>query len=828
MSLFILKFKKILCNIFIICIFDTLLIILPFLLDNSFADNAIHSPKIIRVGAYDNRPKIYLNESGKIEGLFPEVLNYIAKKEGWKLVYVHGTWNQCLQRLENNEIDIMVDVAFSEERAKKYIFSNESFLINWAEVYSNSEESINSLIDLNNKKIAVMKGSIHTDGENGIIKLVNQFGIDCNFVEVVNYKKVFELISNNEVDAGVVNRIFGSLFSKSYNVKKTSVIFNPIHIKFAFPKSSPLASGLIKRIDQNLFEMKKNSDSVYHKSVYVYLSGLPRDLIFSKPDIETDKSIINLSFSEKEWIKNHPRIRFGVDPEFAPFEYITSDGLFQGMTSEYIEILNKRLGLNMQLVKYNSWKEVIEKAINKELDVLPCVCITHSRKKYLNFSMPYINFHRAIITRSDIPFLTGIQDIENMKVAVQLNSSHEDYLLENTNIKPIIYPTLKKALLATSNGRVQAFIGNFTSSAYWIRKLNLINLKVAAPVTEDTQTLHFGIRDDWPELVNIINKGLSSLGQKEEDDIRKRWINIEYKPGIASELVWKYILQIAAISVLIVVIILFWNYRLKKEIKKRIEIDKKLFAANQSLKKIDQLKSMFIASMSHELRTPLNSIIGFTGVILMGMTGPLNEKQKDHLTRVNESAKHLLALITDVIDISKIEAGKIDIFPQDVNLAKLVDEAIITIQPQLQVKKLKLNVSVPDDLNLFTDRKRLLQCIINFLSNAVKYTEEGDVTIEAQKVDSKVNIMVSDTGIGIPPEDFPKLFNAFERLDSHLRIKAGGTGLGLYLIRKLATDILEGEIFFNSKKGKGSTFGLIIPIRISASDNSLTSKEDKS
>jgi len=208
------------------------------------------------------------------------------------------------------------------------------------------------------------------------------------------------------------------------------------------------------------------------------------------------------------------------------------------------------------------------------------------------------------------------------------------------------------------------------------------------------------------------------------------------------------------------------------------------------------------------LRTPLNSIIGFTGIILQGMTGVLNEKQTDHLSRVFNSAKHLLALITDIIDISKIEAGRIDVYPEEFALPEIVDEAIMNIQPQLKAKNLALEVDVPSELQMNTDRKRLLQCVINYLSNAVKFTEQGGIKIIAREIDKEVEIRVSDTGIGIARQDISKLFEPFERLESHLRVKAGGTGLGLYLTRKLTTELLKGTIQVESKEGKGSTFGL--------------------
>ncbi|MBF0552011.1 MAG: PAS domain S-box protein, partial [Deltaproteobacteria bacterium] len=203
-----------------------------------------------------------------------------------------------------------------------------------------------------------------------------------------------------------------------------------------------------------------------------------------------------------------------------------------------------------------------------------------------------------------------------------------------------------------------------------------------------------------------------------------------------------------------------------------------LTQANIRLQELDRLKSMFIASMSHELRTPLNTIIGFTGMTLNGLSGPLNEEQEDNLRRVYRSSRHLLNLITDVIDISKIEAGRINIYPEQLMLADLVAEAVEAVQPQLREKGLTLEVEAPAGLAIVTDRKRLLQCLLNFLSNAVKFTEAGQVAVSVREVNDQFEISVSDTGIGIAEQDLPRLFEAFERLDSHLRVKAGGTGLG--------------------------------------------------
>jgi len=233
---------------------------------------------------------------------------------------------------------------------------------------------------------------------------------------------------------------------------------------------------------------------------------------------------------------------------------------------------------------------------------------------------------------------------------------------------------------------------------------------------------------------------------------------------------------------------------------------RELAVAKETAESADRLKSAFLATMSHELRTPLNSIIGFSGILLQELAGPLNEEQRKQMGMVSDSSEHLLALINDVLDISKIEAGQMVIANGQVNIRASIEKAIRTVRPIAEKKNLVINVEVAPEIGMVHgDGRRIDQVLLNLLSNAIKFTEEGNVTIECAPQDDRAVIRVFDTGIGIKRADLDKLFKPFSQVDSGLTRKYEGTGLGLSISKKLM-ELMGGTIGVESEEGKGSVF----------------------
>jgi signal transduction histidine kinase len=269
------------------------------------------------------------------------------------------------------------------------------------------------------------------------------------------------------------------------------------------------------------------------------------------------------------------------------------------------------------------------------------------------------------------------------------------------------------------------------------------------------------------------------------------------------------------VGIAITLILLFWAHRsIQQYSVQRDRAEDALREKNIELERASKAKDQFLATMSHELRTPLNAILGFTGTLLMKLPGPLTVDQEKHLQTVRNSARHLLSLINDLLDLAKIESGRVELSLWPVVCQEMILELVQSLRQLAEAKGLNLEVEMPTEpITIVTDRRALSQILINLTNNAIKFTKIGSVKLKLGTFNEsdrrETVISVSDTGIGIRPQDQALLFEAFQQIRDRQRTQTEGTGLGLHLSQQLAR-LLGGEITVQSEYGKGSTFTLAL------------------
>ncbi len=268
---------------------------------------------------------------------------------------------------------------------------------------------------------------------------------------------------------------------------------------------------------------------------------------------------------------------------------------------------------------------------------------------------------------------------------------------------------------------------------------------------------------------------------------------------------------ISALSIAVLLIV-WQSGRVVRRDRRLQASNQALTAANQQIQEANRLKSEFLANMSHELRTPMNAIVGFSKLVYRKTRGVLPERQRANLEKVLQSSDILMALINDILDLSKIEAGHLEIQPEHFSIRDLVQGCAHTVTPMVQ-EGVELRTEVPEEIDtLYGDPARIRQILINLLSNAAKFTEEGRITLAARSLSNQIELSVADTGIGIPPEAHDLIFDEFRQVDGSTTRQHGGTGLGLNISKKL-TEMLGGTIRVESEVGKGSTFIVTLPNR---------------
>jgi len=517
---------------------------------------------VLRLSSETDWPPFDFAIDGKPSGFSIDFMDLIAQKLGISTQYVTGPlWSEFLNMLESGEIEAVHTIYESEKRKKRFNFTNRYYYRNIIGIFTRKEDnSIQSLKDLSGKTIALPEGY-------ALVPVLERENPDIEIVRADTMVAAIKALSRGEIDAVVESA--GML---RYLVDKHSIAdlklacfadfkhrkASDYTFKIAVSKDNPQLAGILDKAIESISDEETMAiESKWFGSVSHRLSeGVAR---------------INLTERERTWLSGHRKIRLGIDPAWAPFEFVSEDGRYSGISSGYVAAIRKRIATEMTPIMGLIWSQVIEKAKRGEIDVLPAVVPTVDRKKYLSFTKPYISLPIVIATRKDAQFIGSLDDLKGRRVAVVKDYYIEEVLTRtHPELDIITYPTLNEGLKGLDAGGVDAFIDNLGVISYEITRAGLGSIKIAAP-TKLTFDLAMGVRKDWPELVGILNKALSDLSNNEKTAIRNTWMAFQVNYGLDFRTILIWAIPIGSCIILIIFFIVIWNRRLSVEVNERKE-----------------------------------------------------------------------------------------------------------------------------------------------------------------------------------------------------------------------------------------------------------------
>ncbi|MGN7613626.1 transporter substrate-binding domain-containing protein [Magnetococcales bacterium HHB-1] len=523
------------------------------------------------------------------------------------------------------------------------------------------------------------------------------------------------------------------------------------------------------------------------------------------------------------------QILVGSELDYPPFALVDKHGKADGFSVDLFKAVAEVMGIKIQF-RVGPWDEVRTALERGEIDALPLVSYSKEREKVFDFTTPHTVSYAAIFNRSGEFSITSESDLNGRRIIVMEADATHDYLLKNQISDQLIFAkTIADALRKLAAGEGDIALAPRLVGLLTINQLGLSNLEIVGPpIHVYGRGYGFAVREGNSALLSHLNQGLNIIkATGRYDQIYDKWFGIVDPRGVALEKIYLYAGLASTVVLLIILIALIWTWSLKREIRQRKQVEDTLRQTNHDLKnardeaeKANQAKSLFLANMSHELRTPLHAIIGFAQLLLRSQK--LKKEHRENLNIIWHSGEHLLSLISDILEMSKIEARKTTFNTETVDLRRQIYDVTEMMRIRIEEKGLGLYIEERTaDLPLYADLDmgKLRQILINLLSNAMKFTKVGNITLRIHtiplpKIDDQVmlHIEVEDTGIGIPTKSLTTIFNPFEQIRPH-HSSLEGTGLGLSITRHFV-QLLGGDISVTSTEGKGSLFQFHIPINV--------------
>ncbi|MBA3848377.1 MAG: hypothetical protein C0502_00080 [Opitutus sp.] len=521
---------------------------------------------------------------------------------------------------------------------------------------------------------------------------------------------------------------------------------------------------------------------------------------------------IDLTPEEHAWIDSHPVIRVGHDPSFAPYAIATDAGEIVGIDPDFLAIVAKRTGLRFVHETRRSWAETLGAFKAREIDLLGSVGAAPERESYMRFTVPYITAANGIVTRNDTPYLFDLRDLAGRTVSVprgyvglldELRRSAPGHRLVEYDDPPACYR-------AVAQGEVFASVGNVANAAYIVKTSGLGNLHLGS-VPAVAQGIHFGVRQDWPELVAIMNKVIASVTADERMQINDRWIPMDYRQDRWWVVAFRIAAGVAGVAVIFFLVLFFSNRRLASELATRRRIQAELEATRDQLASVSQEKSELLRMVAHDLRSPLTGVI--LGADILKADGGRDPRIfHEVLDQVRVTAQQMIRLTEDLVDVQALEEGRHVFHWGEVDLSALLHQAVAELSERAARKLIRLRIRTgAPTMPIWSDGSSLRQVVDNLITNAIKYSpSETEIIVHLSRRGERVELRVSDQGPGISEEEQRRLFRKYARGRAQPTGGEKSTGLGLWIVQRMVVG-LQGEVRCESEIGRGASFIVTLP-----------------
>lgn len=774
--------------------------------DSERAWLAAHPVLTLSIGD-DYAPTSYRDARGQLVGISVDYMQLLADRLGVQVRFEGSAWPTALGKAMKHQVDGVVNADRLDERKPFLNFTDVYAVYPEALVTRKDQPTINSIADLPGRRIAVKR-------DTSQLAILRDHYPMVKLIEIDDLAQGLALLTEGKADG-----VYGDVTVLDREI--TSRFMS--HLKFALVSYEPPAGysriGL-RNDDPMLLEVVNKAIASLrdedHRSIQRkwFSMELP-----TSPELGGSKA--TLTSEEMSWLAKHRVLRVGGDSHWAPMDFLGADGTRQGVAWDYLHAMEPVLGVRFVAGEPKLWSEIIRDAREKKLDMVACLSITEERQQFLKFTRPYLSIPIVVLTRNDVTFVGRLSDLNGRKVAVVEGYAIAEWLRkDHPQLQIVPVRSVTDGLMRLHRGEVYAYIDNILASSYYIGQLQLATIKVAGD-TPYTNDLTMGVRDDWPELVPILQKAIDGLSPKDRNAIYQRWISIRYEHGVDYSLLWK---TLTAAGVVVLVFV-YWNRKLagavarrtvalENEVTERKRAEEAIRQARDLAESASRAKDYFLAAASHELRTPLTPAMLL--VSSLENDPSLRESVREDLTTIREHIDVEKRLIGDLLDFSALRSGKLTLHSGLVNLHDAITQAADICSPDINRKHQTLVRQLTATSPFVEgDLDRLRQVFWNLLRNAVKFTpEQGHIRVNTRQSEAGAQITaeVADNGVGIASDLLTRIFDPFEQGERKTTQTLLGLGLGLAISKAIVE--MHGGVIQASSAGhnQGALFTITLPL----------------